>query len=304
MRRLGILIGLPEGDPEGERWAQALLDGLAQLGWALDKNIKIDLRWGGIDTDRLQILAKEMVDLQPDLIEVTTTPSTAAILRQTRTIPVVFSIVSDPLGSKFVESFARPGGNATGFVNIEASVAGKWLELLREIAPSTTTALILYNPKTAPQADYYLNLLKVAAESTPLSLDILPITNTNQIKEAIGDLSRRPNCGLVFIPDIFIGSQPQLDLVISLAARHKIPAIYFATYLVRSGGFISYGVDFPDLQRRAAIYVDRILKGANARDLPVQLPTKFELAINLNTAKALGLTMPSALLATADEVIE
>jgi putative ABC transport system substrate-binding protein len=242
--------------------------------------------------------------LQPDVIEVTTTPSTAAILRQTRTIPVVFTIVSDPVGSGFVESFARPGGNTTGFVNIEASVAGKWLELLKEIAPGTTAASILFNPKTALQSGYYLKTLKAVAESASISLNVLPVTNTRQIEEEIADLSRRSDYGLVILPDNFFAAQAQRDLVISLTARHHIPAVYFAAFFVRDGGLISYGVDFPDLQRRAATYVDQVLKGTNPRDLPVQLPTKFELAINVKTAKALGIHIPASLLATADEVIE
>jgi putative ABC transport system substrate-binding protein len=304
VRRLGVLMGLQEDDPEGERWVRALLDGLAQLGWKRDKDIKVDLRWGGTDLDRTQRLAKELIDLQPDVIETSATPATAAILRQTRTIPVVFSVVSDPVGSGFVESFVRPGGNATGFVDIEASLAGKWLDLLKEVAPGTSSASILFNPRTAPQSGYYLELLKADAASAGLALDIRPVEDAAQIEATIADLSRRANSGLVLLPDVFAASRTQRDLIISLTARHHIPTVAFNANFVRAGGLISYGVDFPDLQRRAAVYVDRILKGAKPSDLPVQLPTKFELAVNLKTAKALGLQLPPTLTAVADEVIE
>jgi ABC-type uncharacterized transport system substrate-binding protein len=304
MARIGVLMGLPEGDPEGEKWARALLEELPQLGWIHDKNVRIDLRWGGTDPDRMQKLAKELIDLQPDVIEVTSTPATAAVLRQTRTIPVVFSIVSDPLGSGFVQSFVRPGGNATGFVNIEASLAGKWLALLKELVPQASRARIIFNPKTAPQADYYLKLLAAAAPALTLTLDVVPVDSADRIAAAITELAGQSNVGVVLIPDIFTGAQAQRDLIISLTARHHIPTVYFAPYMVRAGGLISYGVDFPDLQRRAARYVDRVLKGANPQDLPVQLPTRFELAVNLKTARALGLDVPPTLLALADEVIE
>jgi putative ABC transport system substrate-binding protein len=303
MARIGVLMGLPEGDPEGEKWARALLETLLQLGWIHDKNVRIDLRWGGTDPDRMQKLAKELIDLQPDVIEVTTTPATAAVLRQTRTIPVVFSIVSDPLGSGFVQSFVRPGGNATGFVNIEASVAGKWLALLKELVPHASRARIIFNPKTAPQADYYLKLLAAAAPALTLTLDVVRVDSADRIAAAVNELAG-PNVGIVLIPDIFIGAKAQTDLIISLTARHHIPTVYFAPYMVRDGGLISYGVDFSDLQRRAAHYVDRVLKGANPQELPVQLPTRFELTVNLKTARALGLEIPATLLASADEVIE
>jgi putative tryptophan/tyrosine transport system substrate-binding protein len=304
MARIGVLMGLPEGDPEGEKWARALLETLLQLGWIHDKNVRIDLRWGGTDPDRMQKLAKELIDLQPDVIEVTTTPATAAVLRQTRTIPVVFSIVSDPLGSGFVQSFVRPGGNATGFVNIEASVAGKWLALLKELVPHASRARIIFNPKTAPQADYYLKLLAAAAPALTLTLDVVRVDSADRIAAAVNELAGQSNVGIVLIPDIFIGAKAQTDLIISLTARHHIPTVYFAPYMVRDGGLISYGVDFSDLQRRAARYVDRVLKGANPQELPVQLPTRFELTVNLKTARALGLEIPATLLGSADEVIE
>jgi putative ABC transport system substrate-binding protein len=304
MARIGVLMGFPEGDPEGERWVQALFDALSQLGWKRGINAHIDLRWGGTDPELMQKLAKELVGVRPDAIHVTTTPATAVILRETQSIPVVFSLVSDPLGSGFVQSFARPGGNATGFVNIEASVAGKWLGLLREIAPDTSHVSIIFNPKTAPQSGYYLAALTSAAASLPLTLNVVQVREAAHIEAEILDLAQRANSGLILIPDIFANSQPQSDQIISLTARRHIPTIYGFAFLVRAGGLISYGVDQLDLERRAATYIDRILKGAKPQELPVQLPTKFELAINLKTAKALGITVPPTLIALADEVIE
>jgi putative tryptophan/tyrosine transport system substrate-binding protein len=304
MRRIGVLMGFPEGDAEGDKWIQALVEGLSQLGWKRDKNIQINIRWAGTDLARMQQVAKELIELRPDLIQVQGTPATAAVLRETHSIPVVFSIVSDPLGSGFVESFARPGGNATGFVNYEDSVAGKWLELLKELAPQTSRVSIPFNPKTAPQSRYYLTLLEAVAPSLALTLKAVQVSNAGEIEAEIADLARQSNVGLVILPDFFTAAQPQREMIIALTARYRIPAVYPAAFFSRAGGLVSYGVDLSDLQRRAAAYVDRILKGAKLQDLPVQLPTKFELVINLKTAKALGLTVPDKLLSTADEVIE
>jgi putative tryptophan/tyrosine transport system substrate-binding protein len=301
--RIGVLVGFPEGDAEGEKWIQALIEGLSQLGWKRDQNVRIDVRWG-VDPDRMPRLAKELVELRPDLIQVTTTPATAAVLRETHSIPVVFSIVSDPLGSGFVESFARPGGNATGFVNYEDSVAGKWLGLLKELAPQTSLVSIPFNPKTAPQSGYYLKLLEAAAPSLALTLKAVQISNAGEIEAEIAHLAQQSNVGLVLLPDVFTATKKQREMIIALTARHRIPAVYPSAIWVKTGGLVCYGVDHSDLQRRAAAYVDRILKGAKPQDLPVQLPTKFEFVINLKAAKALGLTVPAMLLTTADEVIE
>jgi putative ABC transport system substrate-binding protein len=227
-----------------------------------------------------------------------------ADLRETRSIPVVFSVVSDPLGSGFVESFTRPGGNATGFASVEDSVAGKWLELLKELAPQTSLVSIPFNPETAPQSGYYLKLLEAAAPSLALTLKAVQISNAGEIEAEIARLAQQSNVGLVVIPDIFTGAQAHREMIIALTARHRIPAVYNAAVFAREGGLVSYGVDLSDLQRRAAAYVDRILRGAKPEDLPVQLPTKFELIINLKTAKALGITVPDKLIYTADEVIE
>jgi putative ABC transport system substrate-binding protein len=300
--RVGVLIGLPEGDPEAQRWLKALLEGLDKLGWKDSVNLQIDLRWCNPDLDSIQRLAKELVDLHPDLINVTSTPATAAILRETKTIPVVFSVVSDPIGSGFVQSLARPGGNATGFLNMETSLGSKWLELLKDIAPATTRVSVMFNPRTSPQTPFYLKSMQSAAEQLKLPLAVKELGSAADIETAIADLARSPGGGLVLTPDIFTGAQR--ELIVSLAARNRIPAVYFLAMFVRAGGLVSYGTDQPDLQRRAASYVDRILKGEKPEDLPVQQPTKFELAVNLKTAKALGLTVPPGLLVAADEVIE
>jgi putative ABC transport system substrate-binding protein len=302
--RVGVLIGLPEGDPEGQRWLKALLEGLDKLGWRDGVNLQIDLRWATPDPDRIQKLAKELVDLHPDLINVTSTPATAAILRETKTIPVVFSVVSDPIGSGFVKSLARPGGNSTGFLNMETSLGSKWLELLQDIAPATTRVSVLFNPKTSPQTPFYLKSMQSAAAQLKLPLAVKELGSAADIEPAIAELAQSPGGGLVLTPDIFTGAKAQRELIISLAARNRIPAVYFLAMFARAGGLVSYGTDQPDLQRRAASYVDRILKGEKPADLPVQQPTKFELVINLKTAKALGLTVPQALLVAADEVIE
>jgi putative tryptophan/tyrosine transport system substrate-binding protein len=300
--RVGVLIGLPEGDPEAEKEMRALVEGLSQAGWNRDKNMRMDLRWLD-DPARAQQRAKELIELRPNLIEVTTTPATAAVLRETRAIPVVFSNVSDPLGSGFVESFARPGGNATGFVNIEDSLAGKWLELLKELAPQTSRVSVLFNPQTAPYT-YYLKLLEASAPSFALKLKAAQVSNANEIKAEIDQLAQQSNAGLVVLPDIFTAAQVQRELIVARTAQRRIPTIYPLAFWARAGGLVSYGIDHADLQRRAAAYVDRILKGAKPQDLPVQLPTKFELVINLKTAKGLGLTVPDKLIYTADEVIE
>jgi putative ABC transport system substrate-binding protein len=304
MSRIGVLVGFPaEGNPESEKWIQALVEGLSQLGWKRDKNIQIDIRWTGTDLAPMQQVAKELIELRPDLILVQGTPATAAVLRETHTIPVVF-LVSDPIGSGFVASLARPGGNATGLVNLEDSVAGKWLELLKELAPQTSRVSLLFNPKTAPQSAYYVKILEAAAPSLALKLKVAQVSNAGEIEAEIDQLAQQSNAGLVTLPDIFIFAQSQRDLIIVRTAQRRIPAVYPSAFWPRAGGLVSYGVDYFDLQRRAAAYVDRILKGAKPQDLPVQLPTKFQLVINLKTAKALGLNVPAVLLATADEVIE
>jgi putative ABC transport system substrate-binding protein len=303
MRRVGVLLGLPQGDSESERWKAALVDGLSSLGWKPDSNVVLDFRWGSSDAEQMQKAAKELVGLHPDIIQVTTTPATAAILRETRTIPVVFSIVSDPVGAGFVQGLPHPGGNATGFINIEGSVGGKWLGLLKDIEPQTAQVLVLFNPKTAPQS-YYLKAMEAAASGLQLTLKVAEVSSAAEIESAITRLAKEPHPGLVTLPDNFMATESQRDLIVSLTARIRIPAVYFFGRFVKAGGLISYGPDFADLQRRAAVYVDRILKGEKPEDLAVQLPTKFELAINTKAAAALGVKFPPSIIATADEVIE
>jgi putative ABC transport system substrate-binding protein len=303
MSRIGVLLGFPEGDPEAEKRIEALLEALFQLGWKRDKNIHIDIRRAGTDPAEIQEVAKELIELRPDLIQVTTTRATAAVLRETHTIPVVF-IVADPIGSGFVASLAQPGGNATGFVNLEDTVAGKWLELLKELAPQTSRVSLLFNPKTAPQSAYFLKILEAAAPSLALKLKVVRVSNAGEIEAEIDQLAQQSNAGLVLLPDTFTHVQVQSEMIVARTAQRRIPAVYPCAFWARAGGLVSYGVDYLDLHRRAAAYVDRILKGAKPQDLPVQLPTKFELVINLKTAKALGLNVPAVLLTTADEVIE
>jgi len=302
MRRIGMVVGAAAGDAEGERWVQAFLQGMQALGWQRDINLQIDVRWAANDLDRMATFAKELVASQPDLIQVTTTPATAAILRETRTIPVVFAIVSDPVGSGFVQSLSRPGGNVTGFINVEASLGGKWVQLLKEIAPGVSRVGMLFDPATAPQTEYYRGALESASRTLGIITEAAPFYGAVDIEEIMRGLGRAPEAGLIVIPGNAV--QTNRETIISSAARHRVPAVYGFRFFVKDGGLISFGVDLPDLLRRSAVYADRILKGARPADLPVQLPTKFELAINLTTAKALGLTVPPSLLAQADELIE
>jgi putative tryptophan/tyrosine transport system substrate-binding protein len=303
MPRIAVFVGLPQDDPEGRRWIKSFLDELSSLGWKPDANLRIDWRWSG-DPARMQDLAKEIVRQTPDLIVTTTTPVTAAVLRETQAIPVVFAVVSDPVGSGFVQSLPHPGGNATGFINIETSIGGKWLGILKEIAPDTTRVTAMFNPKTAPQSQFYLKAIEDSAPTLGLTPTAAEVAGVQDIEATINDIAKLPNGALVITPDTFTVSQAQRDLIIALAARLRVPTIYFITSFVKAGGLVSYGVDNADLLRGSATYVDRILKGEKPSNLPVQLPTKFELAINTKTAKALGLTVPQSLLATADEVIE
>ena len=304
MRLIGVLMGYSENDSEGQAQIAAFRDGLQKLGWMEDRNIRIDTRWvTTTDAELMQQFAKELVALQPDLILSSNTPTTAALLQQTRTIPIVFATVGDPIGSGFVASFPRPGGNVTGFITVEGSLGGKWLELLKEIAPRVNRVAFLLNPSTATYAKSYLNAFKAAAASVAVQAIAAPVHDRFEFDAVIAAQAREPNSGLIVMPDVF--NVTNRDLVIALAARYGVPAIYFtAGYFAKSGGLICYGTDFAEQFRQAAGYVDRILKGEKPANLPIQQPTKFELVINLKAAKALGLTVPSSLLATADEVIE
>jgi putative ABC transport system substrate-binding protein len=302
-RRIGVLMAYPESDSEGQAFIAAFREGLQKLGWHENRNIRIEYRWATLgDPDLLQRFAKELVALQPELILSHNTPTTAAMLQQTRIIPIIFALVNDPIGGGFVASLPRPDGNATGFTAFEGSEAGKWLELLKEIAPRVTRVAFLFNPATAPYAEIFLNPFKAAAVSFAVEGIVAPVHDTSEIELVIAAQAREPNGGLIVMPSAF-ATLHRMEIT-SLAARYSIPAVYPFRFFSELGGLLSYGNDFVDNFRRAASYVDRILKGAKPSELPVQAPVKFELVINLKTAKALGLDVPSLLQQRADEVIE
>jgi len=303
MRRVGVLMGFNENDPGAKDWLSEFMQGLAELGWTDGRNVRMDVRWAAGNVDRIRTLAKELVDLQPDVILANTTPVTAALHRETQTIPIVFVLVFDPVGSGFVASLPRPGGNMTGFMFLEPSMSGKWLELLTEIAPAVNRAAIIFNPDTAPYVrSYLLPSFEAAARSSKVQLIMAPVHSDTEIEAAITSLGREPGDGLVVLGEPF--TEGRRALVISLAARNNVPAVYINSGWARDGGLLSYGPTIADEFHRAAPYVDRILRGAKPVELPVQLPTKFETAVNLKTARALGLTVPASLLAVANEVIE
>jgi putative ABC transport system substrate-binding protein len=300
--RIGVLMGWSESDPEYSSRIDAFVKVLAQLGWAEGRNMRIDVRWSNGDVQRAGVLAKELVALQPDVILVSTTPATAALQRESRTIPIVFAVVSDPVGSGFAASLPRPGGNITGFINIEAAMGGKWLELLKEVAPRLRRVAIMFNPDTAPAGgSYYLGPFEAAAPSLAVEPIQARIHSDAEIETAITALGRE-QAGLVVMDDSFMSTHR--GTVVSQAARNNVPTIFSTIFVPKEGGLIAYGTSSLDLFRRAATYVDHILRGARPEDLPVQVPTQFDLVINLKTAKALGLTVPPSLLARADEVIE
>ena len=303
VRRIGVLMPLAENDPVGQARIAALREGLEKLGWIEGRNIRIDTRWTTTgDVESMQRYAKELVALQPDLIVTQSTPITATLLQETRTIPIVFALVADPIGSGFVASFAKPGGNVTGFVTIEPTMAGKWLELLKEIAPRADRVAFLFNPATAPYFEYWLNPFKAAAVSFAVEAIATPVHDRSELESVIAEQARTPNGGLVVMPDTFTDSH-RVEIT-SLAARYRLPAVYPYRQFTAVGGLLSYGVDLIDNFRRAPTYVDRILKGEKPSELPVQAPVKFDLVINLKTAKELGLDVPLHLQQRADEVIE
>jgi putative ABC transport system substrate-binding protein len=301
VRRIGVLMPYDENDPVYKTWVSAFTQALAGLGWTDGRNVRMDLRWTGDDISRIRALAQELVGLQPDIILVNGTQTTATLQRETRTIPIVFVNVSDPVASGFVAALNQPGGNITGFGNLEASMAGKWLELLSEIAPGLKRAAIMFNPHTAP-VSVYMPSFETAARSLKVVPIIAPVHSDVEIETAIIALGREPGGGLVVMPDVFTAAH-HLPIMVA-AARNNVPAVYPASFFARDGGLLSYGVDPVDHFRRAATYVDRILRGAKPADLPVQFPTKFEMVLNLKTAKALGLAVAPSILVRADEVIE
>jgi putative tryptophan/tyrosine transport system substrate-binding protein len=301
MRRIGVLMGIAESDPARQSFEAAFTEALQELGWSSGRNIRIEYRWGAGDAERIRDFARELVEMQLDLIVGHTTPVVAALKAQTRTIPIVFTQVSDPVGSGFIDGFAKPGGNITGFTNLESSMGSKLGELLKEVAPTVTRVAVMFNPDTAPdRGTYFLRPVEVAAPSLHVEVIPAPVHNDAEIESAITTLV--PGTGLIVMPDIFILAHR--EQILALADRHRLPAAYAYRLFAASGGLLSYGTDLADLFRRAARYVDRILTGTKPAELPVQQPTKFELVINLKTAKTLGLNVPLSLQAGADEVIE
>jgi ABC-type uncharacterized transport system substrate-binding protein len=297
-----VLLAGAEDDPFVQADIAALQQGLDKLGWIEGRNIKLDYRWGRANTDRFPVIARELLALQPDLIVAVTTTAAIALKRETATTPVVFVNVVDPIGSGLVTSLARPGGNFTGFIHFEPGMAGKWLEMLKQVAPSLTRVAILYSDKTLPSHGLYMRTVEAAAPSFAIVPIATPANDAAEIERAIDAFAREPKGGLIVLPD----ATPVVnrDLIITRAGRNHLPAVYPFSFFVRDGGLMSYGVDAIDRYRQAASYVDRILKGAKPADLPVQMPTKFELVINLKTARTLGLTIPQSLLLQADEVIQ
>jgi len=301
MRRIGIILPAAADDAEYQAWVGAFLQALAQLGWTIGHNVRIDIRWATANAAEIRRHAAELAALAPDVILAHGASTVGPLLQATRTVPIVFPIVGDPVGAGFVDSLARPGGNATGFMNYEYSLSGKWLELLKQIAPGLTRVAVLRNAATASGPGQFA---AVQAMAPSLSVEVNPVNvrDAGEIERDVAAFARAPNGGLIVTASPL--AQRHRDLIVALAARHKLPAVYFERFYVAAGGLISYGPDQIDMYRRAAGYVDRILKGEKPADLPVQAPTKYDLVINLKTAKALGLDVPVNLRQLADQVIE
>jgi putative ABC transport system substrate-binding protein len=305
MRRIGVLMSAQEDDPEGKAQLSGFTRELAALGWTNGRNLQMEIRWGGgSDVNRAQSFAKELVALQPDVILAQGTPVTAAFHRETRTIPIVFVVVTDPVGDGFVAGLPRPGGNITGFLTSESGITAKMFELLAEIAPGLKRVAMLFNPDTAPGGGaYYFRDFEAAARSNKVEPIAARARTDAEIETAIASLAAPSGAGLVVMPDFFMFNR--VEPIISLCARHKVPAIYpWRSVIARKSALLSYGPDLKDIVRRGAPYVDQILRGAKPADLPVQVPVKFEMAVNAKVAAALGLTVPPSLLVRADEVIE
>jgi putative ABC transport system substrate-binding protein len=296
-----VLGALAENDPEVKAWLRALQEELQRRGWEQGRNIRIEYRLTGSDLNRLRAAAAELVGMTPDVLFVAATPALAALNRETRSLPIVFVQVSDPVKLGFVTSLARPGGNITGFANFEHPIGGKWLDVLKDTAPGRSRVAVVLEPDNPSQIAYWQGI-EAAAPSFGVQLSRLDVRNVAEIERAINTFAQQLNGALIVAPNAV--TILHRDLIIALAARHRLPAVYPYRFFPTSGGFISYGVDLPELYRQAASYVDRILKGAKPGDLPIQLASKFELVVNLKTAKALGLTIPEPFLQHADEVIE
>ena len=301
-RRIGVLIARAESDPEGRKHAAAFERGLEDLGWSRGRNLEIDIRWWSSDAAKRAEFVRELVALKPDVMLVNSSSYLGAAKQEVGTIPVVFVAVTDPVVQGFVQSLAHPGGSMTGFGVEEPSMGSKWMELLKEIAPDIRSVTAVFNPETAAIARFFLPSVKAAQSSMSFELAEAPVHNETELESAIAAAALRPSPGLIFLPDSFLQSRP--ETVVALVAKHKLPAIYSVSSFARSGGLITFGIERADLSLRAAGYVDRILKGEKPSDLPVQMPSKFELVVNLKTAKSLGLAVPPTVLARADELIE
>jgi putative ABC transport system substrate-binding protein len=302
MRRVAVLVGNAESDRVAQSWLAAFRDALSKLGWTEGSNLRIELRWAAGDPDRMRTLAKELVDLRPNAILGVTTPVISALARETRTIPIVFTGVSDPIGSGFAANLAHPGGNITGFMINDPALGGKWVQLLKEIAPRTVRVELLFNPATAVALQYFLPSIQAAASSLAVQANAAPVRGKDEIEGVIAAQARDPGGGLIVMPDVF--NDANRELIIALAASYGVPTIYYNRFFSELGCLISYGDVRSEQFPRAAGYIDRVLKGEKPADLPVQGPTKFELIINVKTAKALGPTVPDKLLVAADQLIQ
>jgi putative ABC transport system substrate-binding protein len=303
VRQIGVLMALAQNDPLQESYLEPLRKGLRAAGWAEGKNIHVEYRWAGDNLHQLEVLAKEIVATRPDVILAHTSPALAALMKETTSVPIVFLTVTEPVAQGFVKSLARPGGNVTGFTNFESSMGGKWVDLLREIAPQVKQAKVIFNPDTAPGAGaIILESIVAGAKSFGIDITAAPVHDPVEIEAAIAAMRDMSSAGLIVPPDVFLNVHRKQ--IIQLAAQYRVPAVYYHDYFTRNGGLVSYSVDAPDLFRRAGTYVDRILNGTSPGNLPVQAPTKFELVINLKVAKALDIKIPESFLLRADEVIE
>jgi putative ABC transport system substrate-binding protein len=294
--------GLLEGDVGGVSELNAFREEMRVLGWNVGGNLQLEYRWPGTDAERVRVSARELADSHVEVILSRATVGTAALVREAPAVPVVFVLVVEPVTAGFVQSLVRPGGNVTGFSNFEASIGGKWVDLLKQMAPSVSRIGLLFNPRTAPFAEAFLESAKAAGHLLDASVTMAPVANDQEIERTIVDFARDSRGGIIGITDAFVTEHR--EVIVSLTAKHRVPAVYGNRIIARSGGLASYAADYPDLFRRAAGYIDRILKGAKPAELPVQPPSKFELSINLKTAKGLGLNIPPQLVGLANEVIE
>ncbi len=302
MRRIGWLHFFPESDPGSQVHAVAFQQGMEKLGWTIGRNLAVDYRWGAFNVERARVIAAELLNLVPDVIISGGTPGALAFQQITRTVPIVFAVVTEPVTQGIVQSLAHPGGNMTGFSYVEPPIGAKWVELLKDIAPQVTRVALVFNPDASPQSRFFYQSMEAAAPKFAVQAVMVPVRMTGDIEQAMATMGHEPGGGLIISTDAFLYTNRKL--IIELAARHRLPAIYGILGTAAEGGLIYYGVDVVDQYQRAAGYVDRILRGTKPADLPVQLPTKFSLTINAKTAKALGLNVPDKLLVAADEVIE